>query len=110
MNLINTLKNNKWLVIILVVSAFLRIFKLDFQSVWLDEIHSLSEANPNFSFSELYSSLLTAEPHPPLYFVLVQLFFKIFGYTSFVLRFFSFLVDLYILKKESIVSKQLSQK
>lgn len=106
MNLINTLKNNKWLVIILVVSAFLRIFKLDFQSVWLDEIHSLSEANPNFSFSELYSSLLTAEPHPPLYFVLVQLFFKIFGYTSFVLRFFSFLVGLgglitlYFLAKE----------
>lgn len=98
--------SNKMIIIILIVGIFLRLFHLDFQSVWLDEIHSLSEANPKFSLSELYNSLLTAEPHPPLYFILIQNFFKIFGYTSFVLRFFSFLfgigglIVLYFLAKE----------
>ncbi|HEX8269273.1 MAG TPA: glycosyltransferase family 39 protein [Flavobacterium sp.] len=85
---------NRLLTAILLVGLFLRLFKLDFQSVWLDEVHTLSEANPNFSFSEMYDALLIAEPHPPLYFIILKSMFSVFGYTSYVLRIFSVIVGM----------------
>lgn len=89
MKILNWIKKNKALLLILLIGALLRFFRLDFQSVWLDELHTLNEANPNLSLSESYKLLLTAEPHPPLYFILVHYILMIFGYTPFVLRFFS---------------------
>lgn len=94
MKIINGLKQNYWLILILLVAALLRFYKLDFQSVWLDEIHTLNEASPKNSFSEVYKQLMIAEPHPPLYFYCIHYLFKIFGYTSFVLRFFSAVVGI----------------
>lgn len=88
------------------VAAILRLYHIDYQSVWLDEIHTLNEANPQKSFSEVYESLLISEPHPPLYFFLVHVLFKIFGYTTLVARMFSALIglagvlSLYFLGKE----------
>lgn len=100
------LKQNYFLAIILLVSAVLRFYHLDFQSVWLDEIHTINEANPTSSLAQIYKGLLISEPHPPLYFFLVHYFFILFGYTSFVLRAFSVIVGLlgiysiYILGRE----------
>lgn len=88
------IKNNTILIGILILAFVLRIYNLDFQSVWLDEVHTINESNPNFSFSQLHQALLGSDPHPPLYFVLVQLFFKLFGYSEFVLRLFSVFVGL----------------
>jgi mannosyltransferase len=106
MKIINWFKNNYILAIILLIAFILRIYHIDFQSVWLDEIHTLNEANPQKSFTEVYESLLIAEPHPPLYFYVIHILFKIFGYTTFVARVFSALLGLagvfsiYLLGKE----------
>ncbi|WP_298222175.1 glycosyltransferase family 39 protein [Flavobacterium sp.] len=106
MKILIWLKQNYFLAIILLVSAILRFYHLDFQSVWLDEIHTLNEANPTFSLTQIYNGLLISEPHPPLYFFLVHYFFILFGYTSVVLRVFSVIVGLlgiysiYILGRE----------
>ena len=86
------IRDNIALVSIIAIAACLRIYKIDYQSLWVDEIHTLNETNPEFSFSEMYSALLRAEPHPQLYFVLVHFAFKIFGYSSLVLRLFSAVV------------------
>lgn len=105
------IKENKLLLLLIFIGAIFRFYKIDFQSVWLDEIHTINEANPNISISELYSSLLVSDPHPPLYFILVQLFFKIFGYSTFVLKMFSALMGvgglfaIYFLGKELINKK-----
>lgn len=104
-------KTIKWIksnpiIIILMLGAFLRLFHLDFQSAWLDEIHTLNESNPEFSFQEVYSTLLIAEPHPPLYFFIMNNVFKIFGYTTLVARLFSAFIGIvgiytiYLLGKE----------
>jgi hypothetical protein len=109
--MLNKIKNNYILIAILIFAAILRIYHIDFQSVWLDEIHTINESNPNYSLSELYSSLLITEPHPPLYFVLIHFSFILFGYTPFVLKFFSFimgiggLITTYYLGKELINKK-----
>jgi 4-amino-4-deoxy-L-arabinose transferase-like glycosyltransferase len=105
------IKENKLLLLLIFIGAIFRFYKIDFQSVWLDEIHTINESNPKISISELYTSLLASDPHPPLYFILVQLFFKIFGYTTFVLKTFSALMGIgglfaiYFLGKEIMNKK-----
>lgn len=105
------IKENKLLLLLIFIGAIFRFYHIDFQSVWLDEIHTINESNPKISISELYASLLASDPHPPLYFILVQLFFKIFGYTTFVLKTFSALMGIgglfaiYFLGKELMNKK-----
>jgi hypothetical protein len=111
MKIIQFIKENKWLVLILALASFLRFYKLDFQSIWLDEIHTINESNPNNSFSDIYKILLITEPHPPLYFYIIHLFFKVFGYSVFVLRSFSAIIGIagvlaiYFLGKEFVTKK-----
>jgi 4-amino-4-deoxy-L-arabinose transferase-like glycosyltransferase len=111
MKFFNWFKENKLLLLLIFIGAIFRFYKIDFQSVWLDEIHTINESNPNISISELHSSLLASDPHPPLYFILVQLFFKIFGYSTFVLKTFSALMGIggllaiYFLGKEIMNKK-----
>lgn len=94
MRLIFWIKENYIVSIIVVIASILRLYHIDFQSVWLDEIHTINEASPNKSFSEVYNALLISEPHPPLYFFIMHVLFKIFGYTSFVARIFSALLGI----------------
>uniref|UniRef100_UPI00404B7411 glycosyltransferase family 39 protein n=1 Tax=Flavobacterium sp. TaxID=239 RepID=UPI00404B7411 len=109
--LINWIKSNKYIILILIVGSFLRLFHLDFQSVWLDEVHTLNESNPKLSFQEVHETLLIAEPHPPLYFFIMNVFFNLFGYTTFVARLFSALIGItgiyaiYLLGKELFSKK-----
>jgi len=94
MKIISWIKENKLLVTVLFVGAIFRFYKMDYQSVWLDEIHTLNEANPNLSFSEIYNLIIVTEPHPPLYFLLMKILFTLFGYTTFVLRCFSVVIGI----------------
>lgn len=106
MKFIEIVKNNKILLLILIVATVLRFYHIDFQSIWMDEIHTINEASPNKSFSEVYDALMTSEPHPPLFFFLIHILFKIFGYTTFVARSFVAIVgiagvfSIYLLGKE----------
>ena len=92
MKIINWFKENYVLIIILIFASVLRFYHIDYQSVWLDEIHTINEANPSFSLKEIYEALLISEPHPPLYFIVVHYLFLIFGYTTFVLKVFSAII------------------
>jgi uncharacterized membrane protein len=108
MNIVNWVKEHKILIAILIIGSFFRFYKMDYQSVWLDEIHTLNEANPKFSFSEMIDLMMITEPHPPLYFIFIKTVFTLFGYTTFVLRFTSVMIGiagilaLYKLGKELI--------
>jgi uncharacterized membrane protein len=94
MTAINWIKENYILSTILLVAAILRFYHVDYQSVWLDEIHTINEADPNKSFGEVYQSLLVSEPHPPMYFFMVHVLFKIFGYTTLVMRAFAAVIGI----------------
>ncbi len=106
MKFIEILRENKALFFILVVAAILRLYHIDFQSIWMDEIHTINEASPDKSFSEVHDALMTSEPHPPLFFFLIHILFKIFGYTTLVARVFVAIVgiagvfSIYLLGKE----------
>lgn len=104
--IINFLKNNYILIAILLLSSVLRFFHIDYQSVWIDEIHTLNESDPGISFSQMFDYLYAADPHPPLYFIAVKVIFSLFGYNTFVLRMFSAVIGImgvwamYLLGKE----------
>jgi len=108
MKKINYLSEKYGLLFILLIAAILRLYKLDFQSLWLDEIHTMNESNPSLSFSEVYTSIMVGEQMPPLYYYLLHFLFKIFGYTSITARLFSVFISLtnllaiYLLGKELI--------
>lgn len=80
---------------ILLVGAILRFYKLDFQSIWVDEILTMKETNPARSIKQLYDDILFWEQMPHLYFFLTHFTFKIFGFTVFVGRMFSALCGVF---------------
>ena len=93
--ILTKIRENKLLTIVIVVGAILRFYNLDFQSVWLDEIHTLNEANPNLTFIEVYESVFQGEQMPPLYFYIIYVLFKVFGYVPIVMRIFSAIIGVF---------------
>lgn len=106
------LKLNFILIGILILAAVLRFYNIGFQGAWLDEIHTLKEADPNLSFKELHELIMWREGIPHFYFILVRFFGIIFTHSLFSIRLLSVVsgilavYSIYLLGKE-MKSKQL---
>lgn len=72
--------------IITLVALALRFYRLDFQSLWLDELYTMKECDPRLSWKETIDMTLEAEHKSPLYFLIEKWLFQTFGYTAFVAR------------------------
>ena len=100
------IKENKLLLLILFVGAVLRFYKVDFQSLWIDEVLSMNDANPATTLSETNKSVLFWEAMPPLYFVILKYILTLFGYTTLIARLLSAVIGvvgiyaMYLLGKE----------
>jgi uncharacterized membrane protein len=68
------------LAILTITGAFLRFYKLDFQSLWFDELHSIVPTSPERSISSIIEYCKTDQP--PAFFLYLHFFFKFFGYSS----------------------------
>lgn len=104
------LKQSGFLVLILVVGAVLRFYKADVQSIWLDEVFSMIHSNPDKSFSEIYAFIKAYDPHPPLYYFLLHIFVKVFGYSTLNARLFSAVVGVAGIYYIYLLAKELSGK
>jgi len=69
---------------VLVASA-LRVYRLDYQSLWSDEIFSLITSNPKLSLGEFWDRVL-ADTHPPIYYLLLRLSSFAFGQSELAAR------------------------
>ncbi|MBS1562963.1 MAG: glycosyltransferase family 39 protein [Bacteroidetes bacterium] len=104
--------SNLPLFIILLAALLLRAWHLNTQSLWLDELHTMREADPAISFSELFGYLRCCDQHPPLFFFIQRFLFGLFGHTQLVGRIFPMLVGvisvwaIYLLGKE-VLNKNL---
>lgn len=81
-------KHNVIIFLILLISLIFRLYKINFQSAWLDEIFTLNNASESKSILEIFEALKT-DVHPPFYYYLVHVFFKIFGDSIIVARLIS---------------------
>lgn len=88
-NSINYLKENKYILILLLVATVLRFYHLDFQSIWMDEIYTMNVTNPDTSFATLISEVNLREGFPYLYFILIKTAHIIFDYSPVIARSFS---------------------
>ncbi|RAR49718.1 glycosyltransferase family 39 protein [Flavobacterium lacus] len=111
MKILNWLKEHKILLFILFIGAVLRLYKLDYQSLWIDEIFSMIQASPENPIGKIYSYLRENDPHPPLYYFSLHSFLILFGDTVWVGRFFSAfcgiigIIAIYFLAKEILNKK-----
>ncbi len=105
-NIIEKLKDNYILLIILFFGAFLRFYHINFQSPWLDELITMIECNPKLSFKDSYEIMSIRENNPLLYYYSVKILGSVFGYSTFVVRMISAIIGIvgiyviYLLGKE----------
>lgn len=104
------LKNNYLLLFILLMAAVLRFYNIDFQSAWLDEIHTLNETNPDIPFFKLHEAINAGEQMPVLYFYLVYFLFKIFGYSLVIARAFSAILGILSIYSIFLLGRELYNK
>lgn len=84
--IINFIKENKALTLILFVATVLRFYKINFQSLWMDEIYTMNITNPENTFSTIITEVNNREGFPYLYFLLLKVLHTIFGYSPIITR------------------------
>jgi uncharacterized membrane protein len=72
--------------LLLAAAAFLRFYRLDWQSLWLDELYTMREGDPRIPWSETISLVNAYENKSPLYFLFVKAIFILFGHTAYAAR------------------------
>jgi dolichyl-phosphate-mannose-protein mannosyltransferase len=83
---LQTIRTNRVIYLIILFAFILRAFKLTQQSLWLDELHNMIEADPATSWGQLFDYLKCCDQHPPLYFFIERFAFTVFGHTEGVAR------------------------
>jgi len=74
------------------IAFALRTYCLNCQSLWIDEAWTLYFAH--LSQADLWHYLRTTEPHPPLYFPVINMWVKVIGESEYALRFYSVIFSL----------------
>lgn len=102
MKLLNWFEKNKTITVIVIIASFLRLYHLNFQSIWIDELLTMNESHPKLSFKEANDLILIQEGTPRFYFFFVKIFNFLFGNTVYNARlvsvFFGILSVLFIYK------------
>ncbi|MEI8067346.1 MAG: glycosyltransferase family 39 protein [Candidatus Shapirobacteria bacterium] len=94
--------------ILLAVSLLLRILALN-QSIWLDEAVSISVASHYF-FLDIPRLFSISDFHPPLYYMFLNLWAKVFGTEIFTLRLSSVLFSLITIFFTYLIGKKIKDK
>lgn len=87
--------------LIIFFGVFLRFFKLDSQSIWIDEYITSYFVN-NSDILKIFLDTYVNDPHPPLFYMLTHFITKISGNSEMSLRFISFLfgaINLFVVHK-----------
>tara|TARA_B100000795_G_C22801485_1_gene442161 strand:+ start:600 stop:2042 length:1443 start_codon:yes stop_codon:yes gene_type:complete len=91
------LKNNNIIIyfsfFIILCATILRLYNLNFENLWFDEIVTFWISDPKLSFTESYERQNIAEGTPFLFNFLIKILHIIFGYNPNVGRYLSFTVS-----------------
>jgi hypothetical protein len=86
MRFLERIKQDKWIIVLLIVAAALRFYRLGFQSAWIDELHTLKESDPMLTFSEFHQVIMFREGIPHFYFIILRWLEFAFGSNIVVVR------------------------
>src|SRR6266849_758649 len=76
------------LVVILIIGAFLRFYRLSLESLWLDELSTMIESDPAWPLSKLITYLKCCDQHPPLFYLCERMVFTLLGRSEWTARLF----------------------
>jgi uncharacterized membrane protein len=98
-----------WPLVVAIFAAaiFLRMFHLDYLSLWGDELFSRYYYDL-FGPAYLVTGGLTVEPTPPLYYFMLETWMKMFGHTAIALRSLSVVASLIALPLVYAVAREFS--
>ena len=100
------IKKHFIIIAILFVALVLRIYHLGFQSLWLDELYTVNDADPSTTWSETIKQVAINQQQSPLYYFIQKLLFTLFGFNDFIARIISVIAGtagvwvIYLLGKE----------
>lgn len=72
------------LLLVTAIGAVLRLYNLNYQSLWYDELHSIIPTDPANTLGSIIAYSKTDQP--PVFFIYLFYFFKLFGYNEVVGR------------------------
>ncbi|MGV8993411.1 MAG: glycosyltransferase family 39 protein [Flavobacterium sp.] len=81
MKVVEYIKNNVWLIGIILLATILRLYNIGFQSLWVDEIFTLNISNPDLTFEQFSFNLMLRDGFPYLYYFILHFFYMLFGYS-----------------------------
>ena len=90
--IINQIKKNFVILLCLLsilLGIILRLYNLNFENLWNDEIFTFWVTDPKITLKETFSRLNSSESIPALYFFLIKNLHMLFGYSPNVGRYFS---------------------
>jgi len=93
------------LLLILVLAAFLRFYRLDAQSLWADEGNSVSLSGRDLP---LITAGAAHDIHPPLYYYLLHFWMRVFGNSEFTVRALSALLGTGLVYLTYLLGRHLS--
>jgi len=79
---------------IFVFGIFMRVYNINYENFWFDEILSFWIADPTISFMDSWERHQSIEQVPFLYNFLLKILFKIFGYEIFIGRYLSLIFNI----------------
>lgn len=89
---------------IIALGAFLRLYSLDYKSLWIDELYTIVPTNPSNTINFIIN--YAKSDQPPLFFIMIHYWFKLFAYSAFYARLMAAVigiagvVSMYFLGKE----------
>jgi len=90
-NFIDYLFNSKWSIyIILIITALIVLPNIGRESLWLDEIFSANATLKTASLNEMFSKYIVNDVHPPLYYIILYYWGKIFSASDVGIRLLSY--------------------
>ena len=110
MKILEKIRENYLLIGILILASILRLYQLDYQSIWIDEIITMKECDPRLTFKESYDIMFVWENNPVLYYFSVKLFSILFGHTTFVVRLFSVIFGVLGVYMFYLIGKEIENK
>ena len=79
-NLNNIFKPIYFFLLLLIFGGIFRLYNINFDDLWIDEISTFWISDPNLSLKESYINHLSLERTPFLFNLIIKFFFTLFGY------------------------------
>jgi len=96
--------------LLLALGVTFRLYNINFDNLWVDEISSFWISNPDFNFRESYLNHKSLEQTPYLFNLIIKFFFTIFGYDINLARIIPCIFSIFGILSVTYLSKLLSKK